>query len=59
MKYTYRLLLVSTYIILFVSCAVIEERPSFNIMDKDLTALKADFNHASDDIRLIFVISPT
>ncbi|MEJ2132151.1 MAG: hypothetical protein P8Y95_11155 [Gammaproteobacteria bacterium] len=45
----------------FATCAATsaETDPGFVDMQKDLAALKAEFNEAVDRVRLVFIVGPT
>lgn len=54
-----KIFFVFLFVFLSTSCAVTEVKPAFTDMDKDLIELKNDFNQTSDNVRLLFIISPT
>lgn len=41
------------------STANAEETKPYTLMKNDLIALKADFNAAVDQVRLVFIVGPT
>ena len=53
-----------TWLCLF-TCAIassaLAEQPElpYVLMDEDLSELKSDFNHAVDQVRLLFIVGPT
>ena len=47
------------YMSVSASCAVADDVKPYTVMRDDLTVLKTDFNHAADQVRLLFIISPT
>ena len=40
-------------------CSQADANTDYVHMDSDLKALKADFNAASDQVRLVFIVGPT
>ncbi len=42
-----------------LSCSAFGEEQPHVHMDADLAELKADFNEAADQVRLVFIVGPT
>ena len=47
------------YVSVGASCAVADDVKPYTVMRDDLAELKTDFNQAADQVRLLFIISPT
>ena len=42
-----------------LSCSAFAEDQPYVLMDENLAELKADFNNAVDQVRLVFIVGPT
>ena len=45
-------------VMILAAAAAAGDVPSHVVIDRDLVALKTDFNKAVDSVRLVFIISP-
>lgn len=45
--------------LIITSCVTTEINNIYTAMEKDLAAIKTDFNAAADRVRLVFILSPT
>ena len=49
----------ASLIVVSIAASGTEPEPSYVLMQSDLAELKADFNTAVDQVRLVFIVGPT